>query len=348
VRPVYAPALGAFVGRGAFHFSANFGGGPGIAWFPLAPGEVFIPGYHVSRYYVNQVNVTNTVVHVTRVTDVYNYYTTNNRTVINRITYANQTVPNAVTAVSHDTFVSARPVGRNVVALQPREIAQAPVAHMPVVEPVRTSVIGAGQPAKVAPPAAIVNRQVVAQHIPAAPTTPFAQRQDKLIARPVTVRPVAPVAGQTNLRQQTPGTAHELNRPEAPVNREQPSASQPVVRWEKQGPPPAQPPATQYEPRPESTPSQATRPGTAQPPRQPQPSPEATREQPARANQPQGETRQGEGWSHPLARPAPAVQPKSQQQAQQAARISALSQAQSFGSASPQYTPGWMGTSQGS
>src|SRR5271165_2880715 len=112
VHPVYAPALVAFVGGpGGFHV----GGGVGVAWFPLGPGEVFVPAYHVSRNYVTQVNVTNTVVNVTKVTNVYNTSTAtnvNNTNVnVNRITYVNQTT--AVTAVSHDTFVNARPVAHN-------------------------------------------------------------------------------------------------------------------------------------------------------------------------------------------------------------------------------------------
>src|SRR5271156_5277319 len=60
VHPVYAPALVAFVGGGGGFRSSGFSGGVGVAWFPLGPGEVFVPGYHVSRAYVNQVNVTNT------------------------------------------------------------------------------------------------------------------------------------------------------------------------------------------------------------------------------------------------------------------------------------------------
>src|SRR5580693_4795284 len=69
VRPIWAPALVAFVGGGpGFRFSA----GVGVGWFPLAPGEVFVPGYRVSRGYVNEVNVTNTMVSVTKVTNVYN------------------------------------------------------------------------------------------------------------------------------------------------------------------------------------------------------------------------------------------------------------------------------------
>ena len=41
VRPVYAPALVAFVGGSGF----AIGGGPGVGWFPLAPGEVYVPYY---------------------------------------------------------------------------------------------------------------------------------------------------------------------------------------------------------------------------------------------------------------------------------------------------------------
>ena len=81
VRPVYAPALVAFVGGGGFRFSV--GVGEGVAWFPLGPREVYVPAYRVSRVYVNNVNITNTRVNVTQVTNVYNTYTTN--TNINRI-----------------------------------------------------------------------------------------------------------------------------------------------------------------------------------------------------------------------------------------------------------------------
>src|SRR5437870_12984524 len=107
VRPVYAPALVVFVGD-----QGRFGGGPGVGWFPLAPGEVFVPAYRVSRVYVNRVNVTNTVVNVTKVTNVYNTYITKNTTNITQINYINRRAPNAVTAVSRETFVNARPVAK--------------------------------------------------------------------------------------------------------------------------------------------------------------------------------------------------------------------------------------------
>ena len=101
VRPVYAPALVAFVGG----VGISIGGGPGVGWFPLAPGEVYVPYYRGSRGYVERINVTNTVVNVTRVTNVYNVSAN-----VTNITYVNQRVNNGVTLVSRDTFVNARPV----------------------------------------------------------------------------------------------------------------------------------------------------------------------------------------------------------------------------------------------
>ena len=53
-RPVYAPALVAFVGDGG-GISLSIGG-PGIGWFPLAPGEAWRPAYRTTAVYFNSVN----------------------------------------------------------------------------------------------------------------------------------------------------------------------------------------------------------------------------------------------------------------------------------------------------
>jgi hypothetical protein len=143
VRPVYAPALVAWVGGGP---RFNFSFGAGVGWFPLAPGEVFIPGYRVSRVYVNNVNFTNTRLNITRVTNVYNTVVMNRSTTVNNITFANQNVNGGVTVVSRDTFVNARPVARSVVSVPARELAAAPVSERVGVEPGRTSVLGRGGP----------------------------------------------------------------------------------------------------------------------------------------------------------------------------------------------------------
>ena len=45
VRPVYAPALVAFIGGPRFSLSVSIGGGGGgnVGWFPLGPREVYVP-----------------------------------------------------------------------------------------------------------------------------------------------------------------------------------------------------------------------------------------------------------------------------------------------------------------
>jgi hypothetical protein len=166
----------AFVGGGP---NFRFSGGVGVGWFPLAPGEVWVPGYRVSRNYVTNVNITNTTVNVTKVTNVYNTVIINKSTTVNNITYVNQHVNNGVTVVSHDTFVNARPVAGNIMKVEPREIASAPVTHVVAAEPIRTSVVGAGRPVSVRPPATVINRAVVAVRTPPAPPRPIEQRQQE-------------------------------------------------------------------------------------------------------------------------------------------------------------------------
>jgi len=192
VRPVWAPALVAFVGGGpGFHFAA----GVGVGWFPLAPGEVYVPGYRVSRTYVNNINITNTTVNVTKVTNVYNTVIVNKNTTVNNITYVNQHVTNGVTVVSHDAFVNARPAAQNMMRVEPRELASAPVNHVVAAEPVRASVMGAGRAVAAKPPAAVVTRPVVAVRTPPPVPRSIEQRQAEAgghLNQQALVRPVGP------------------------------------------------------------------------------------------------------------------------------------------------------------
>lgn len=192
VRPMWAPAMVAFVGGGpGFHFSA----GVGVGWFPLAPGEVWVPGYRVSRTYVNNVNITNTKVNITNVTNVYNTVIVNKSTTINNVTYVNQRVNNGVTVVSHDAFVNARPVAQNVMKVDAREVASAPISHVVAAEPVRGSVVGVGRPVAVKPPAAVISRPVVAVRTPPPPQPSISQRQAQAgghLNQQAIVHPMAP------------------------------------------------------------------------------------------------------------------------------------------------------------
>lgn len=293
IRPVYAPALVAFVGGGGFHLAV--GVGEGVAWFPLGPGEVYVPPYRVSRVYVNQVNITNTRVNITQVTNVYNNYTVNN-TNINRIAYVNQRNPAAVTAVSRETFVNARPVDRNLAHVDARELSQAPVSHMPPVQPARASVLGAGAPARVRPPAAIENRRVIATRNPAPPRAPFEQQRAAApIVRTETPRPNAAPEPSRPGQPGNPPRPNEPGRPSAPENAQRPNE-------------PVRPPAPGNVPRP-NPPSQAMRPPETSRPEatQPAPRPEAT------PRPPEGYRGGGPQYPpHPLVRPAPPVQQRPQ------------------------------------
>ena len=186
VRPVYAPALVAWVGGP--HFSVGIGigggGGVGVAWFPLGPRDVYCPSYHVSERYVRNVNITNTtVINQTNITNVYNNVYVNKTVNVTNVTYQNQTAPNAVTATSHEAFTSAKPVARNMVKVDAREVASAPVAPMtPTVAPQQHSVLGAGAAASAKPPAASFNRAVVAKTAPPPPPVSFAKQQQAIQA----------------------------------------------------------------------------------------------------------------------------------------------------------------------
>jgi hypothetical protein len=316
VRPIWAPALVAFVGGGGgFHV----GVGVGVGWFPLGPGEVFVPGYRVSRGYVNQVNVTNTRVNVTQVTNVYNTVVIN-KTTVNNITYVNQHVNNSVTVVSHDTFVNARPVGQNIEHVDQRELAAATVSHRVTEEPVRQSVVGAGRPAQVRPPAAVISRQVVAQKTPPPPPRSLDQRQTQ-------------VGGHLNqqplVRQESAVKPFQQNQPGRPQANE-PARPQPneAQRPETQTPEAARPEAAKPEPaKPEPQKPQQqggfkpfTPPGSnnnnAQRPANENTQPENRNQQVSRTPQ-ENESRPAAQPTHPLVRPMPPVQQRNTEQEQQ-------------------------------
>jgi hypothetical protein len=54
--PVYSPALVAFVGGAGANWNLSVASGPGIGWFPLAPGEAWRPTYRASTVYLRSAN----------------------------------------------------------------------------------------------------------------------------------------------------------------------------------------------------------------------------------------------------------------------------------------------------
>jgi hypothetical protein len=193
VRPVYAPALVAWVGGPHFSVGIGIGGGGGVnvGWFPLGPREVYMPSYHVSRAYVNNVNISNTTVNQTVINNYYNTTVVNKNVNVNNVRYANQNVAGGVTATSGQNFTSARPVGSNQIRVNQREIVSAPVvAGAPTVAPPKQAVMGSGTPTNYHPPATVQNRAVVAKVAPPPPPPTFARQQAAIQAndgRPISI-----------------------------------------------------------------------------------------------------------------------------------------------------------------
>jgi hypothetical protein len=237
VRPVYAPALVAWVGGAHWGVGvAVGGGGGGVAWFPLGPRDVYCPSYHVSERYVQNVNVSNTVIiNKTQVTNVYNNVYVNKTTNVTNITYQNQTAPNAVTATSHQAFTSAQPVHNNMIRVDAKEVASAPAAPMtPTVAPQQRSVLGSGAQAHALPPAALANRAVVAKQAPPPPPAPFVKQQQLIQAnggRPPAI---------SRLRQVQPESAQVAhpNVKIAPPTQQAPAQN---AQGNRQGPPQGNP-----------------------------------------------------------------------------------------------------------
>ena len=221
VRPVYAPALVAFVGGPGFGVSLAVGGGGMAAWFPLGPGEVFVPAYHVSPVYVERINI----VHVSSVSMIH--------VDVASVHYVNMGVRGAVVAVPHEAFVSARPVARVAVVVPEREIVNARVVGTTaLVAPRRESVMAGA--VRGGPPARFAERTVVVRHAPPPAAVPFAARQQALEAnhgRPLDAAQMESLRGSAPARNpmvRQAGPAPAANRPPVMRNDRPPGAMRPA------------------------------------------------------------------------------------------------------------------------
>jgi hypothetical protein len=184
IRPVYAPALVAWVGAGA-----------AVAWVALGPHEVYVPRYPVSANYVRKINVSNTTVNTTVINNLYNTTVINNKTV--NVTYVNRGAPGAITATSTTAFTSGQPVARNVIRVDPHQLAAAPIRPLaPAAVPTKQAVLGSSRPVASKPPQAVLTRLVVARTPPPAPPPAFEARQAAIKAnggKPLSVAQVSQI-----------------------------------------------------------------------------------------------------------------------------------------------------------
>ncbi|HXE49689.1 MAG TPA: DUF6600 domain-containing protein, partial [Ramlibacter sp.] len=161
LHPLYAPALVAFIGAGGggVNWNISLGSGrPGVAWFPLAPGEAWQPGYRASPVYISNVNR-----HIA---------------VQDNVSYAHQRHADALTAVSAEDFDRGRPVRAGFVRVAANALSTSQVVPPPPM-PERGGVLAheRATPSHVMPPASAQIRQVIANPAPAAPVAQAAQVQ---------------------------------------------------------------------------------------------------------------------------------------------------------------------------
>lgn len=283
-RCVYAPALVGFVGGGGFGVAIGFGGGEGVAWFPLGPRDVYVPPYRVSPRYVEEVNVSNTtVINRTTVVNVYNNYTVNHVTNIN-YTYANNT--RAVMAVNREAFVGGTPVAKAAIRVNQQEIEHPRVVTAAALTPTRASVVGAAATARAVPPRTLATRRVVTKMTPSPEATPlgrprpqanpnlsaamvnragFSPQTQSARAAAVAKAEASPAAnrGATEAQPNRATTPNETRPNEARPNETRPNEAQPN--------------------RPATTPNETRRPETQ--PNRPATQPNETRPNEARPNE---------------------------------------------------------------
>ena len=204
-RPVYAPALVAWVGGPRANVSITIGGGPAVGWFPLAPREVYVPSYRVSPRYAQNINIT----HVTNVTVINNVFANPQ----GPRDFGNRRIPSAITVVPAGVMTSRQPV--------------APAAAQLRQNPAWTREI-ANQPARAA---TLLAPPVAAPPVRAAPDPRAVRTPPGFAERPaVTARPGAPALQERDrdARGRDVGRPDGAPRPMPPVA-QQPAPTAPVV-----------------------------------------------------------------------------------------------------------------------
>lgn len=169
-RPYYAPALVAWVGGRNWGVGLSFGGGYGVGWLPLGPREVYVPWYRASRHYWSNVNVHNTYINNTNITNIYNICKgdCDGSRQITNINYRNR--EHGMTAMGHDAFVHSRPVGKYAVHVTPDVARKAPVMGRVDARPEREAFLGGGaRPVNARPPQRAFERPVVMKNQPPRP-----------------------------------------------------------------------------------------------------------------------------------------------------------------------------------
>jgi hypothetical protein len=204
-RPVYAPALVAWMGGPRANVSITIGGGPAVGWFPLAPREVYVPSYRASPRYVQNVNIAQ-VRNVTVINNIYNNPQAPRD-------FGNRHLTNAVTIVPAGVMTSRQPV-----APAAARVRQDPGWTRQIANPAA----GRGPVALIAPP-------VSAPPAPVRSVDPRVVRPPPGVAeRPAPGRPGAPLQGQRPQDRERDNRERDAGRPGVPQRPSPPVAQTPA------------------------------------------------------------------------------------------------------------------------
>ena len=139
-----------------------------MAWFPLAPQEVYVPAYRASPLHLAELNA------------AIENPRANDPAALARQSYANRLAPDAITAVSREVFTSGQPVGSSANRVDASDAAAVKaLGAIPSIAPTLAS-LSAPAPRGVQvvePPAQDAVRQVVLRRSPAAAPVPFELRR---------------------------------------------------------------------------------------------------------------------------------------------------------------------------
>ena len=104
-RPVYSPAMVAWIGTPGLGVAMAVGHRPTVGWFPLAPHEVYVPSYRSSTNYLRQVNITH-IPHLANAAAIVG----DPQAFVSRTHYAHRESPQAVTFVPAEVVTQRRSV----------------------------------------------------------------------------------------------------------------------------------------------------------------------------------------------------------------------------------------------
>jgi hypothetical protein len=321
VRPVYAPALVAFVGGVELAMTLSRQSSAPVGWFPLGPREAYVPPYTTNRDYYQRINrpaqVQDQVLN-----ERWQRAERHDPAALQNQQHAALVNQRFATVVPATAFVRSQPVMRSALQVAPDKIAAAPVAPV-AAPPAPTASVAAvkadPQPSAAQPSAA----KPAATPAPATlapatniPTARTAVADMPTFARPTALQaPAAPGPKFANTRPTAPAT--DPSKQAVPALAPRQGAAPPELKGavtpapSPAASPPARPgePPKQQQAVPQPPAAPAAQPNRPPPPA---PNPQARPEPPKPAEAP----RQQAAPQPPAPHPQPANQPPQQRPAE--------------------------------